>query len=77
MIDKNSPNFYAYRKEAEALFAEYDKKIEARRPPEGYRGWDGWDTADLCRERSQKLKQLQEKYGFGKEAQGELPESNN
>lgn len=69
MIDKNSPNFSAYRKEVEALFAEYDKKIEARRPQPGYRGLDGSDTADLCRERNRKLKQLQEKYGLVLEGQ--------
>lgn len=64
MIDKNSPNFPAYWKEAEDLFAEYDKKMEIIRPQEGYRGRDGWDTADLSRECHQKLKKLQEKYGF-------------
>lgn len=64
MVDKNSPNFSAYLKEAEALFAEYEKKMEALRPQDGYRGRDGWDTADLCRERNRKLKQLQEKYGL-------------
>lgn len=64
MVDKNSPNFSAYQKEAETLFAEYDEKIEARRPPVGYRGLDGWDTAELSRECHRKLKELQKKYGF-------------
>lgn len=64
MVDKNSPNFSAYQKEAETLFAEYDEKIEARRPPAGYRGLDGWDTAELSRECHRKLKELQKKYGF-------------
>ena len=64
VVDKDSPKYPDYMQEAKALFEEYEKKMEALRPPASYRGLDGWDTSELSRECHRKLKELQKKYGF-------------
>ena len=64
MIDKNSPKYANYIREAKALLDEYEQKMDALRPPADYRGLDGWDTAELSRECHRKLREIQKKYGF-------------
>lgn len=70
MIDKNSPNYPAYKRECEALTEELDKRyyeIRERQKREHYsHGQDNEEISDLHREINRRLKEIKKKYGFDK-----------
>lgn len=68
LIDEKSPKYAEYTAECKALFEEYDAR--EKKLMDEYQGWSGQDhpnggkIAKEVRERNEKFRMIQKKYGL-------------